>query len=486
MKKIYLSNRFNALKSIFSIPTEVYFAIIGIMNEIQRKFLVSPDIKRWIKEQSVVLEQTEQFYMHSGRDTWHYYIKHFPDTYAEVLIDSEGQEKKTPTTEEQYKLARKQHIGRIVAKKSYIIDIGQETFVVAKYLKALKGLYTLVVHTQRGSSLEESEALQSLQPLMLKEIDKDQKYSTQSLSLCVEVMEYSVNKLFDQIDAFEAPNLFFWQVPKRLYVRDGVALVLYRNIRLLHHYKMNYQQKRFSASLHRLRVLLRRSATLLETFSDFFDPNVQSVCINLLLRYHEQTKLLRYLYFLEELCETKEGVHPNLHKEIKDLIFKEHRNVSQMLHSQPFKQLVQILTREVQDQEHPQCASLEDEVVKLVKQHLSDLETLLENTRGGHNEDMLEEIYASIDSLQTLVEDFFHILGEKKTQIIVDELNILLKPLREYRNCKEREHILNAIKEQSDETKKLDIRPLLCKHELELEEKITHGLKLLRASRFYV
>jgi len=456
------------------------------MNDIQRKFLVSPDIKRWLKEKTVTLEQTEQFYVHSDRDTLHYYTKHFPDTYTEVTIDSEGQEEKRAVTQEQYKLARRQYIGRKVVKKSYSIDIGQETFVIYKYLKKLKGLYILVVYTKSDRLTEESEALQALQPLMLKEIDKDEKYSDKSLALCVEVMEYNVNKLFDKIDAFEAPNLFFWQVPTRLYVRDGVSLVLYRNLRLLHHYKTNYQQKQFSASLHRLRVILRRSATLLETFSDFFDPNIQSVCTNLLLRYHEQTKLLRYLYFLEELCETKEGVHPSLHKEIKSLIFKEHRNISQMLYSQPFKQLVQILTREVQEQEHSRCASLEDEVVKLVKQHLSGLETLLAGTKDGHDEDMLEELYVSIDSLQTLIEDFFHILGEKKTQIIVDELNILLKPLREYRNCKEREQILNAIKDQSDETNTLDIEPLLCTHKQELEEKITHALKLLRASKFYI
>ena len=88
-------------------------------------------------------------------------------------------------------------------------------------------------------------------------------------------------------------------------------------------------------------------------------------------------------------------------------------------------------------------------------------------------------------ALQTLIEDFFHIIGEKESQIIVEELNILLKPLREYRNCKERAVILNDIKVES-ETKTLDIVPLLCEHEEVLKDKIAHALKLLRGSRFYV
>jgi hypothetical protein len=129
---------------------------------------------------------------------------------------------------------------------------------------------------------------------------------------------------------------------------------------------------------------------------------------------------------------------------------------------------------------------LEEEAKRVVKQHLDDLEKLLQQSKEGHNEEVLEALYASIDALQTLVEDFFHIIGEKKTQIIVDELNILLKPLREYRNCKEREDILKAMQSQSTQKEELDISPLLCTHNQELEKKIAHALRLLRASRFYI
>ena len=90
-----------------------------------------------------------------------------------------------------------------------------------------------------------------------------------------------------------------------------------------------------------------------------------------------------------------------------------------------------------------------------------------------------------MDALQTLIEDFYHIIGEKETQILVDELNILFKPLREYRNCKERAIILTYIKEQSQNTT-LDTDPLLCEHEAELKEKIAYALKLLRTSKFYI
>ena len=82
-------------------------------------------------------------------------------------------------------------------------------------------------------------------------------------------------------------------------------------------------------------------------------------------------------------------------------------------------------------------------------------------------------------------EDFFHIIGEKESKIIIEELNILFKPLREYRNCKERAIILNNMKSKS-ETKTLDIVPLLCEHEEVLKDKIEYALKLLRGSKFYV
>ena len=458
------------------------------MNETQRIFSVSPDIERWLEKKTFELEKTELFYVEAVMDRGvHeacYYIKYFPSTHIKVTVDGEAEEVKTVVTEAQYKMARSQRIGKKVLRKTYRLEIEKQKFIVMKYLKNLKGLYILVAHAIEGKSTGESATLNSLQPLMLKIINQDEKYSDKSLSLCTEVMEYSMNKLFDKIDAYEPANLFFWQVPKRMYIRDGVALVLYRNLRLLRHYKANYQHKHFSASLHRLRVIVRRSATLLETFSSYFDPNIHRVCINMLLHYHDETKLLRYLYYLDELCEASQGSKPNLQQELKDLIYQEHRAVSQMFHDQPFQQLVQMLTREVQDQDNHPCVSLEDEVLKAVRERLSALEALFKQTNKGYDAKILEALYDAIDSLQTLIEDFFHIIGEKNTKIIVEELNILLKPLREYRNCKEREEILQAMKKQACE--EIDVSPLLCSHMQELEEKIAHALRLLRASRFHV
>ena len=257
------------------------------MNDMQRIFSVSPDIERWLEKQTFETEKTELFYVEATRARGAYdacyYVKSFPSSYMKVMVDSEAEEVKTEVTQAEYKLARSKRIGKKIVKKTYTLVIEKQKFVVMKYLKSLKGIYILVAHTIEGKTTGESPALNSLQPLMLKIISQDEKYSDKSLALCTEVMEYSMNKLFDKIDAYEPANLFFWQVPKRIYVRDGVALVLYRNIRLLQHYKANYQHKHFSASLHRLRVIMRRSATLLETFSSFFDPNIHRVCITMLL-----------------------------------------------------------------------------------------------------------------------------------------------------------------------------------------------------------
>jgi len=320
---------------------------------------------------------------------------------------------------------------------------------------------------------------------VLKEIGEDEKYSDHSLALYVKPMEYNVQKFFEKIDAFESPNLFFWQVPLRVYVRDGVSLIIYRNIRLINYYKMNFQKKHFSATLHRLRVLLRRTATLLEIFPDLFSPHVQRSCIDLLQRYYEETMFLRYLYFLNELSATRENVKLTLYSELKSLITQEEEAVTQMLLSQPFRQILNILTREIGVQEKQTYISLQEAVIRLLKERLERFELLLAKTKDGYDDEVLKALYIFMDALQTLIEDFFHIIGEKESRMIVEELNILFKPLREYRNCKERAVILNEIKAKS-ETKTLDISPLLCEHEEVLKERIAHALKLLRSSRFYV
>lgn len=467
------------------ITTEVLFDIISIMNKIQCKFLISVDIQRWLKKQKFNLEKIEQFYIKSDIDTTCYYLKHFPSTYTKVTVDEKNQEEILPVTEEEYLSQRKNHIGRKVVKRSYTVTIDGSSFIFSEYLKDLKGLYLLVSYFKDTKAMRDSLTLQTLQPFILKEIDKDEKYNDGALALCVKPMAYDLDKLYQKIDAYEAANLFFWQVPARLYVRDGVALILYKNLRLLHHYKVSFQGKHFSATLHRLRVLMRRTATILDTFSDLFTPNVQNFCKNLMLRYHEETKLLRYLYFLGELCATRENAKLSLYSELKTLTSQEEQAVTQMLLSQPFVHLIQILTRELYDQEHHHCKSLKKEVKKAVRKRLKLFEKQLAETKEGYDEGMLDIIYTSMDSLQTLTEDFYHILGQKETQIIVDEFNILLKPLREYRHCKERKTILHEIKKQSLNTT-LDIDPLLCEHEGVLEEKIDNALKLLRTSKFYI
>ena len=455
------------------------------MNKIQRKFLVSADIERWLKTQEHSTEKIELFYSRSVKGTECYYRRTFPDTYTKVVVDNEGKETASSVTEEAYLAQRKNAIGKKILKETYRVPFNEEIFVVYHYLKKLEGIYILVASFVDDKAMRESEVLETLQTFILKEVDKDEKYSDRSLALYVKPMEYNLDKLYENIDAYEAANLFFWQVPGRLYVRDGVALILYKNLRLLHHYKVNFQQKHSSATLHRLRVLLRRTATLLETFSHLFTPNVQRFCTNLLLRYHEETKLLRYLYFLEDLCTTRENAKLSLYSELKSLTFQEEMDVTQMLLAKPFTQLIQILTRELYEQEYQQFEPLKKEVKKAARRQLKQFEKLLAKTKEGYDEALLEELFTTMESLQTLIEDFFHVIGEKETRLVVDELNILLKPLREYRNCKERAVILNEVKAKS-ENKTLDIDPLLCEHEEELKDRIEHAMKLLRSSKFYV
>jgi len=455
------------------------------MNKIQRKFLISADMMRWLKQQKYTLQKSEQFYVKSEDDRECYYLKYFPDTYAKVKIDAEGKEVLSSVEEEMYCLARKQRMGRKIVKKTYTVVQDEVTFEISKYLKGLKGLSLLTVTFKDERARRDAEVMDALQVFILKEIDEDIKYKDRSLALYVKPMEYDIHKFFDKIDAFESANLFFWQVPRRLYLRDGIALVLYRNLRLIHHYKVNFQRKHMSATLHRLRVLLRRTASILETFPELFTPGVQRFGKDLLIRYYDETKLLRYLYFLEELCGSKDNASLALRSELKTLTFEEEKAVTQMLFDKPFSQLIQILTRELYDQENYPYLDLTKEVKKVVKTKLETFEALLVQTKEGLDDAMRNKLYYAMDILQILIEDFYHIIGEKETRMLVEELNILFKPLREYRNCKDRVLILEEIKTQA-ENKTLNTDPLLCEHKEEIAEKIDHALKLLRSSTFYV
>lgn len=298
-------------------------------------------------------------------------------------------------------------------------------------------------------------------------------------------MPYKLAELFKKIDAFEPANLFFWQVPTQVTQRDGISLILYRNLRLIHHYKMSFQSRQFASTLHRLRVLLRRTVTLLESFPEFYEPRLQQDSVEMMQRYYEETKALRYLYFLGELAGTREDIGLSLYSLLKDRLDLEERAVVQLLDEDVFDETIKSLTSEIKKEKTPRDISLENGAREVVKEHLRKLEMLLAETAKGYDEEKLETLYLSMDTIQTLIEDFFHIIGKEKSQILTDELNILFKPLREYRNCKERAVTLPTIKEKAGH-KTVDIIPLLCTHETELEEKIKDALRLLRSSRFYI
>jgi len=455
------------------------------MNSIEHRFLVSADIQRWLEKFKTKSETTEQFYSVSTEDALCYYHQVFPEIYTKTHMDKSGRNETVSVSEEEYSDQRKQRLGKLLVKKIYTVSLGESSFKVEKFLKKLEDLYILTAVFQTEKAFRESGVMEGLQPFILKEIDRDEKYHDEHLALHIKPMEYNLPKLFSKIDEYEAPNLFFWQVPQRVYVRDGISLLLYKNVRLLKYYKTSFQNRHFASTLHRLRVLLRRTATLLETFSDLYNPNVENFAAQLLARYYDETKELRYLYFLNELCATKEESKLTLFSELKTLISQEEQAVTQMLLSQPFIQMLNILEREIELHDNQKYVSLKKEGKRVIKEQLENFEALLASTKEGHDDEALESLYDTMDALQTLIEDFFHIIGEKESQQLADELNILLKPLREYRNCKERAKLLAIIKEHS-ENKTLDITPLLCEHEKELEAKIAYGLKLLRGSRFYL
>ena len=72
------------------------------MKKITRKFLVSADIRRWLKEQESKMEKTEQYYTVFNTGTVSYCLKRFPETYTSVTVNETGNQEITPITEKEY------------------------------------------------------------------------------------------------------------------------------------------------------------------------------------------------------------------------------------------------------------------------------------------------------------------------------------------------------------------------------------------------
>ena len=116
------------------------------MNNIQRKFLVSADIRRWLKKYTPSIHKTEQFYTVSNAQETCYY---------------HGNKESVAVSEEEYTSQRKNNLGRIIVKKAYTVIMDGSTFVVEKYLKKLEGLYILITYFEDEKVFRNSKTIQA-------------------------------------------------------------------------------------------------------------------------------------------------------------------------------------------------------------------------------------------------------------------------------------------------------------------------------------
>ena len=380
----------------------------------------------------------------------------------------------------EYKKLKEKSIGKFLSKVIYTFEIEQRSYKLTCYKKHLKGICLL---TMKTVSNHHTHPCRTILPFVIRPIEQDERYREYNLVRYPKPKEYQIETHLAYLDAHEAPNLFFWQVPPDIYAYDGIALLLYKNARLIRYYQQSFLKKHFMASLHRMRVLFRRSLSLIEAFARYIEPSLLNDIGPSLRQLHDQTKRLRYLYFIEDLYISSKRSTLFLHTELKSMILEEeikvvnHLNDAQMIH------LIDRLSTPRQFQRKSDYLMLDQVAKEVVFMALGDFKKSLAQTDPEEFSDHSDLLYHRLDSLQTLMEDLHHIIGDRRLEPIKEEINILYKPLREYRNCIERQAILDEIAQGHP---MIEVGTLSCSRFEDTKEKLIKAIRLLKTSDLYL
>jgi CHAD domain-containing protein/CYTH domain-containing protein len=242
------------------------------MQEIERKYLSSPTLRRLIEDHRLAPHKIEQFYTHSDAQKTVRYRKMDNSYYKTVKKGSgivrEEIEKEIP--KKTYKKKRKKHLGNIIKKRRYIMEDNGLHYDLDIYAEDLAGLYTLEVEFPDLSALEHYLPPEEIVSYLLADVTEDARYKNGYLALhgipsshftqTLQPAMGSLNK--EELEAFRVGNLA---------CGDALRLVLHTFALLILNHKERYLQDSNPEALHQFRVNLRRSRTFLKSFQYCFN-----------------------------------------------------------------------------------------------------------------------------------------------------------------------------------------------------------------------
>ena len=434
-------------------------------------------MKRWLIENKELLDKLSEkynkidvFYLFDGKKVY---------CYSDDEEIRPAQEDIEFIPDQPFEQKRAHPNTLLLEARRFIID---RDFFVERYFFGDEQI--AIAYMRDKSSLQEQMLLKEhLGNVEAIDVTKSVRYDILTLIRCGKPLEYEITEYFEKIDRFEAGNLFFWQVPGGLYFADAIALLFYRYIRLLRYYQEGFLRYKNSAQLHRLRVIMRRMVLSLELFSDLFEEPKREWFVRYLNKLYYESKELRYLYFIDELQVAQKSATLSFSGTLSSELREQRQKLIDLLSSDAHEAFLQQFAKSVK-QPKKACEPFEGKIRVLLKKRFSELEHLLSQSRSDQSEIIFHRFFESLERAQMLIEDFYRLIGQKRAGELAEEIDLLLKPLRAYRNCKVRNEIIERLIKLSGSAVEPNSLSIYCKERTAIEKRVLEAFRVLRSSSF--
>jgi CHAD domain-containing protein/CYTH domain-containing protein len=414
------------------------------MQEIERKYLLKPDILKFLASYPHNCKKIVQFYTKVTPDVSVRFRKIGKHYYKTVKKGKGGirDEYEKEVSKKSYVKNFSKRIGYVIRKKRCFFEMDQMIYSVDIYKKPFKGLLILEVEFNDKDTFKKFVLPKSIIPYVDKEVTEDEAYKNKNLAFfglpLTKKKFFAIEHLMQKLQSYNNDIL----KAKKKILNNG-----------------DHEE------LHVFRVTLRTSISLLKSCHFMCDEKGCLYFKSLLKEILTITNRKRDLDVLQlRLIAMEKDIHSEelkkaftiFYKEIALLIKEEQKYIQQYLHSQQFDNIMKEYTLFIHKtyKQHltfyskygirPVCGNV-------ILRNFEKIEQRIFQFEKKQNENILHKLRIDFKRMRYLLENFKFLYNKKKIKTVVIDVKKLQNILGKFHDAYQQKMIfLDFLRDQKD------------------------------------
>lgn len=411
------------------------------MKEIEKKYLLKDSILSLIEAHDLCGHKITQFYTTITPDKGVRY-RQMDDRYFKTIKQGTGasrEEEETEISEKKFHKKFKDRIKDPVKKTRYLFELEGKEYAIDVFKKGLKGLYLLEVEFPNMEAFKAFKLPPFLQAYVIKDVSYDESYKNKNMVLHGKPpTAYDLDAVFAELDSKDMDELKSYFIPN-ISSMDAQRVILYKFSQAILAYKERILLHGDPEDLHQFRVNIRKSRAFLKEFSFLFPKEQHTYFSENLKEFATQTNQKRDLDVIEERLETLGKEHDKLQEEIKQKRSHEQQHIREMLQSKAFEDFFHIYQNTLKEDTLLTADNNQDTIENIAKKVIQErhrkIVEKIEALDKAFDDKKLHKIRISLKKFRYLLEEFQHIIGEKKSEKMIKKGKKLQDFLGDYNDA---------------------------------------------------